>query len=199
MPATDADSRLTGLSQRPKRADAARNYDKLVAAAREAFAQDGEGARLDDIAKRAGVGPGTLYRNFPTRQHLLEAVYVDEVEAIARAADALADHEPWDALRRWTRQFVDYVTTKRAIGSALLTYIDRDSEVFRSCRGAVFGAGDALLERARAAGEVRDDVAFADLAPLLGGIAAMQGADPATIDRSLDLVLDGLRYRPPAG
>lgn len=199
MSATNATHNLTGLSQRPKRADAQRNYDKLIAAAREAFSEDGEAAKLDDIAKRAGVGPGTLYRNFPTRQHLVEAVYVGEVEAIAHAATTLSDLEPWDALRQWTRQFVDYVTTKRAIGAELMTYLDKDSPVLQSCRGAAFGAGDALLQRAQAAGDVRPDVTFADIAPLLGGIAAMYNTDSATIDRSLDLVLDGLRYRPPAG
>jgi len=198
MSTTDAITNATGLSQRPKRADAQRNYDKLVAAAREAFTEDGEAAKLDDIAKRAGVGPGTLYRNFPTRQHLLVAVYVDEVEGIARAADDLADLEPWAALRQWTRLFVDYITTKRAIGAALLTYMDRDDEIFKSCRGAVFGAGDVLIERAQAAGDVRPDVTFSDLAPLLSGIAGMPNADAAMIDRSLDLVLDALRYRPPA-
>jgi AcrR family transcriptional regulator len=196
--ATTTTPHLTGLSQRPKRADAQRNYDKLLAAAREAFAEDGENAKLDDIAKRAQVGPGTLYRNFPTRQHLLEAVYIDEVEAIARVADSLTGEPPWDALRQWTRQFVDYVTTKRAIGQALLTYIDRDSAVFQSCRGAVFGAGDDLIRAAQASGEVRPDVTFEEVAPLLGGIAAMPNATSETIDRSLDLVLDGLRYRPPA-
>jgi len=198
MSTTDATPNATGLSQRPKRADAQRNYDKLVAAAREAFTEDGEAAKLDDIAKRAGVGAGTLYRNFPTRQHLLVAVYVDEVEGIARAADDLADLEPWVALRQWTRLFVDYITTKRAIGAALLTYMDRDDEIFRSCRGAVFGAGDVLIERAQAAGDVRPDVTFSDLAPLLSGIAGMPNADATMIDRSLDLVLDALRYRPPA-
>jgi AcrR family transcriptional regulator len=197
MPATDTTHNVTGLSLRPKRADAQRNYDKLIAAARQAFAEDGEAAKLDDIAKRAGVGAGTLYRNFPTRQHLLEAVYVGEVEAIAEAATTLDDLEPWDALRQWTRLFVDYVTTKRAIGAELLTYLDKDSPLLQTCRGAAFGAGNALLQRAQAAGDIRPDVTFDDIAPLLGGIAAMYYATPETIDRTLDLVLDGLRYRPP--
>src|SRR5437868_12377772 len=106
--------------QRPKRADARRNYDKLVAAARGVFAEDGTSAPLEDVAERAGVGIGTLYRHFPTRQALLEAVYASEVEAIAQAAADLADLEPWDALTRWLRQYVGFAATKRALTEALL-------------------------------------------------------------------------------
>src|SRR5262245_58081531 len=89
------------LARRPKRADARRNYEKLVVAAREAFAEDGTAASLEDIARRAGVGIGTLYRHFPTRQDLLEAAYVEEVEAISRSAEDLAELPPWEALVVW--------------------------------------------------------------------------------------------------
>src|SRR5205823_7014193 len=92
--------------QRPKRADARRNYDKLVATARAVFAEDGTSAPLENVAERAGVGIGTLYRHFPTRQALLEAVYLDEVEAMARAAAELAHLPPWDALSQWLHQYV---------------------------------------------------------------------------------------------
>src|ERR671935_3112161 len=98
---TSTASDAVSLPQRPKRADAARNYDKLLAAAREAFTDDGADASLEGIARRAGVGIGTLYRNFPTRQALLEAVYLDEVEAICRAAADLGDLDPWEALVAW--------------------------------------------------------------------------------------------------
>src|SRR3954447_5551640 len=98
MNAPTANPVSSSLPERPKRADAARNYDKLLAAARDAFTADGVAASLEDIARRAGVGIGTLYRHFPSRQALLEAVYVDEVEAICRAADDLEGLEPWDAL-----------------------------------------------------------------------------------------------------
>src|SRR5215216_727997 len=102
------------LSKRPKRADALRNYEKLVAAAREAFTEADRSASLEDIARRAGVGIGTLYRNFPTRADLVEAVYVDEVEALSRRADELARQlEAWDALTAWLRGFVGYVATKQ--------------------------------------------------------------------------------------
>src|SRR6476469_4202909 len=102
------------LSKRPKRADALRNYEKLVAAAREAFTEADRSASLEDIARRAGVGIGTLYRNFPTRADLVEAVYVDEVEALARSAEELAPLEPWEALTAWLGGFVGYVATKQA-------------------------------------------------------------------------------------
>src|SRR3954463_8355120 len=94
------------LSKRPKRADALRNYEKLLAAAREAFTEADRSASLEDIARRAGVGIGTLYRNFPTRADLVEAVYVDEVEALSRSADESAQRDPWDALTSWLQRFV---------------------------------------------------------------------------------------------
>ena len=194
---SNAETDVTPLSQRPLRADARRNYEKLVSAAREAFAEDGTSASLEDIARRAQVGIGTLYRHFPTRQHLLEAVYVDEVEAICRSAADLADLAPWDALEAWLRQFVGFAATKRAIAQEMLATIGSDAAVFRTCRGAIATAGDALLERAQAAGSVRPDANFTDIGRLLGGIASIQ-SDPEQIERILDIVLDGLRYQPAA-
>ncbi len=94
------------LSARPKRADARRNYDKVIAAAREAFAERGASTSLEEIARRAGVGIGTLYRNFPNRQALLEAVYLEEVDKVCRSGAELAGMEPWDALVTWMRRFV---------------------------------------------------------------------------------------------
>jgi AcrR family transcriptional regulator len=185
------------LAQRPQRADARRNYEKLVSAARDVFAEDGAAATLDDIARRAQVGPATLYRHFPTRQHLLEAVYLGEVEAVSRAAADLADLPPWDALVQWLREFMRYAATKRAVAQEMLSYIDQDAEVFRASRAAITSAGDALLQRAQEDGAVRSDTSFRDIARLLGGIAGIRGAEPAEIDRALDIVLDGLRYQAP--
>jgi AcrR family transcriptional regulator len=182
--------------QRPQRADAQRNYEKLLAAAREAFAADGTSATLDDIARRAGVGIATLYRHFPTRQHLLEAVYVDEFEAMARKAAGLAELPPWDALDTWLHEFVRYAATKRALAEEMLAYIDSDADVFRASRAAITNAGDALLQRAQKAGVARPDANFADVGRMVGGIAAIRGTDPAQIERMLDIVLDGLRYSP---
>jgi AcrR family transcriptional regulator len=192
---SNTETDVTALSQRPQRADARRNYEKLVSAAREAFAEDGTSASLEDIARRAQVGIGTLYRHFPTRQHLLEAVYLDEVEAICRSAADLADLPPWDALVAWLRQFVGFAATKRAIAQEMLATIGSDAEVFRTCRGAIATAGDALLGRAQAAGAARADANFTDIGRLLGGIASIQ-SDPEQIERILDIVIDGLRYRP---
>jgi AcrR family transcriptional regulator len=192
---SNAETEITALSQRPQRADARRNYEKLVSAAREAFAEDGTSASLEDIARRAQVGIGTLYRHFPTRQHLLEAVYLDEVEAICRSAADLADLEPWDALVAWLRQFVGFAATKRAIAQEMLATIGSDAVVFRTCRGAIATAGDSLLGRAQAAGAARADANFTDIGRLLGGISSIQ-ADPEQIERILDIVIDGLRARP---
>jgi AcrR family transcriptional regulator len=181
--------------QRPLRADARRNYDKLVAAARAVFTEAGGSAPLEAVAERAGVGIGTLYRRFPTRQALLEAVYVDEVEAIARAATDLADLPPWDALSQWLHRYVGFAATKRALTEALLE-TDADSNVLVSCRTAILSAGTELLERAQQAGVVRADADFVDVARMVSGIAVVPTADAEQKERMLQLALDGLRYRP---
>src|SRR3954463_3456620 len=107
---------LASLGVRPpQRADARRNFDALIAAAREVFAENGADASLEDIARRAGVGIGTLYRNFPTRQDLFEAVYVSEINELAAVASSVADRPPWEALTVWLERFVEYAVTKRAI------------------------------------------------------------------------------------
>ena len=179
------------------RADARRNYDRLLEAGRDAFTEAGADATLDDIARRAGVGPGTLYRHFPTRQHLLEAVYIGEVREMCRAADDLADLAPWDALVGWLRQYLSFAATKRAVAGELITYIDRDAEVFRSAREALVGAGDALVQRAQEAGVLRPDTSFGEIGRLVGTIAGLSPSDPDELERMLGIVLDGLRYRPP--
>ncbi len=140
----------TPLLARPKRADAKRNYDKLLAAAREAFTEADTAASLEDIARRAGVGIGTLYRHFPTRQVLIEAVYIDEVEALARSAEDVADLPPWEALHTWLRRFVEYVATKQALINELFAD-GAESTVFASCRSMMYEAGRAVA-RARPGG-----------------------------------------------
>ena len=192
MSATE--SQQPALSRRPKRADARRNYDQLIAAAREAFTERDRSASLEDIARRAGVGIGTLYRHFPTRGDLIEAVYVEEVEALSRSADDLRSAEPWDALVGWLRRFVAYMATKQALAEELFA-ADRGAEVFKSCRGAVYRAGETLLERAQDAGAVRLDISIDEVVQMVGGIAKIQAADAAGIDRILSVALDGLRYR----
>jgi AcrR family transcriptional regulator len=181
---------------RSKRADALRNYEKLVAAARSAFAERGASTSLEEIARRAGVGIGTLYRHFPTRQALLEAVYIDEVDALCRSAADLAELPPWEALIAWLRRFVAYLATKRALAEELLNYVDRDAVVFQSCRKGLYAAGEPLLERAQQARVVRDDTTLVEVMQMVGGIAKIPTADAEQIDHILEMALDGLRYRP---
>ncbi|MEA2429234.1 MAG: hypothetical protein QOF37_2862, partial [Thermoleophilaceae bacterium] len=112
------------LLTRPQRADARRNYERVLAAAREAFAEGGESTALEEIARRAGVGIGTLYRHFPNRQALLEALYVDEVEEVCRTAAELDGDDPWEALSGWFERFIGYLATKQALAAELLNYVD---------------------------------------------------------------------------
>jgi AcrR family transcriptional regulator len=183
------------LRSRPMRADARRNYDKVIAAAREAFAQSGSSTSLEEIARRAGVGIGTLYRHFPSRQALLEAVYVDEVEALCGSVNDLDGLGPWEALVEWLHRFVAYMATKQALAHELLEYFDRDAPLFRTCRVALMEAGEPLLERAQQAGEVRPDTNLSEIIQMVGGIAKIQGAESGQIDHILGIALDGLRYR----
>jgi AcrR family transcriptional regulator len=189
-----AERQATGLAQRPKRADARRNYEKLLAAAGDAFADLGTAASLEDIARRAGVGIGTLYRHFPTRQALLEAVYIDEVEEMSAKASDLGDLAPWDALVTWLRQYVRFAATKRALADEMLNTMDAEAPVFVSCRAAITAAGDMLLQRAQASGDVRLDTNITDVGRMVAGIASIRTADPGQIERILDMALDGLRY-----
>jgi AcrR family transcriptional regulator len=183
------------LLSRPKRADARRNYDKVLAAAREAFAEGGEATSLEEIARRAGVGIGTLYRHFPNRQALLEAVYVNEVEEVARLAEEFDGGDPWESLNGWFERVISYMATKRALSAELLDYLDKDAPLFVTCRG-LLGAGEPLLKRAQDAGVVRKDVEFWDVMHMLGGIAKMPFADPEQVERIIRVALDGLRYKP---
>jgi AcrR family transcriptional regulator len=185
---------MTEITQRPMRADARRNYEKLVASARDVFTEQGASAALETVAERAGVGIGTLYRHFPTRQALLEAVYADEVDAMARSAHDLADRDPWDALSEWFHQYVGFAATKMALMDALLDAAP-DSDVLVSCRTAIRNAGTALIQRGQEAGVVRDDVEFIDVGRMVGQIGIAANTDAEQKERMLQLVLDGLRYR----
>jgi AcrR family transcriptional regulator len=186
-------SRTEIQPQRPMRADARVNHDKLVAAARALFTDKNTSAPLEEVAERAGLGIGTLYRHFPTRQALLEAVYVGEVEAMARAAEDLVDLPPWDALSEWLHQYVGFAATKRALNEALME-TDPHSTALLTCRTALLVAGTALVERAQRAGVVRTDTNFADIVRMVGGIAMVPTEDPEQKERLLELALDGLRY-----
>ena len=149
---------------------------------------------LEEVAERAGVGIGTLYRHFPTRQVLREAVYADEVEAMAHAARDLAGRPPWDAVADWLRQYVGFAATKRALMDAMLEAAP-DSDVLISCRAALSQAGTELIVRAQEAGLMRPDVEFIDVVRMASQIALTPNTDREQKDRMLEIVLDGLRAR----
>jgi AcrR family transcriptional regulator len=193
MNATDTANQ--SLLPRPMRADARRNYEKVIAAARDAFAEGGSSTSLEEIARRAQVGIGTLYRHFPTRQALLEAVYVGEVEELCRSAADLDELAPWDALVAWLHRFVGYLATKQALASELMDYLDRDAALFQSCRVALYAAGEPLLERAQQAQVARADTNLPEVIQMVMGIAKIPTSESGQIDHILDIALDGLRYR----
>src|SRR3954464_1770903 len=166
------------LLTRPKRADARRNYDKVLAAAREAFAAGGESTSLEEIARRAGVGIGTLYRHFPNRQALVQALYIHEVEDACRSAAELDGAEPWEALEGWFERLIAYIGTKRALAHELLNYLEPEAALFQVCRASLFDAGEPLLTRAQEAGVVRPDVTIAEVIQMVIGIAKIPAGDP---------------------
>jgi AcrR family transcriptional regulator len=177
------------IVQRPQRADARRNFDALLAAAREAFTQHGAGASLEDIARRAGVGVGTLYRNFPTREALIEAVYVDEIVALQQVARDTEGLEPWEALRTWLARFTEYVGTKKA----LIEVLNRHSEVMLACRGMLYDAGRPVIERGQQAGVVRPDTSISDVVRLVSAVAGVAYEDDEQRQRLIDLTIGALR------
>jgi AcrR family transcriptional regulator len=176
--------------------------ERLIVAAREAFATHGPGASLDHIARNAGVGSGTLYRHFPTRLALLEAVYRDGVERLcAQGQELMVTEEAAEALVDWLKGFVSYVAQKRGLAGALAGAMGMEATLFAECHTMITATGGALLERAQKAGALRDDVELADLLRLAGGIAYAGETSPegsVLSERLLSLALDGLRSRPPA-
>lgn len=188
----------TTTEVRVRRADAQRNVERLIAAAREAFAANGPNAPLDDIARAAGVGAGTLYRHFPTRLALFEAVYRDTVERVCAEGERLAITEsPEVALVDWLKGFVTVVSQKHGLAAALSAE-GRESDVFTQCYSMINATGATLLDRAKAAGAVRDEVALGDLLKMAKAFAHAAEASPegpALAERLLVLSMDGLRPR----
>ncbi len=181
------------------RADARRNRERLLVAARSAFAEHGADAPLDEIARRAGVGIGTLYRHFPTRLALQEAVFRDQVGAVCAGASELRDSRPpGEALAIWLRSLIGYIATKRGLSSALMSALGKDSELVSSCSAQMKVAGKELLVSAQQVGAVRPEVDIADLLRLVHAIVlATEQAprDDGQRDRLLSVVLDGLCVR----
>jgi len=180
-----------------KRADARRNYERLLAAAASAFAEHGaDDVSLEEIARRAGVGIGTLYRHFPARQALLEAVYKDQVDALdVLGAKLLTAESPGAALADWMRAFVAFGRTKRSLSSALVETIGKNSELMSSCSMILRSRTDELLSRAQQADEARAEVQTTDIFRLTHGlIMATENApsDPDQPERLLSLVIDSV-------
>jgi AcrR family transcriptional regulator len=182
------------------RADARRNRERLLAVAVEAFTQHGADASLDDIARRAGVGPGTLYRHFPTRQALHEAAYREGVDDLcARGRQLLETLDPGAAFDAWLRIFVDYLGGKRGLAAALMATQDKSSELFVGCHQAIHMVGGLLLDNAKRVGAVRPDVSLSEVLRLINaiGLATEQQPDRAEqAGRLVTIVLDGLRGSP---
>ena len=187
-----------GLPVPPKRADARRNYERLLAAATAAFAEHGaDDVSLEEIARRAGVGIGTLYRHFPARQALLEAVYRDQVDGLdALGAKLLTAESPGAALGEWLRAFVAFGRTKRSLSAALVSTVGRDAAFISECSMILRRRTEELLGRAQDAGEARQGVQAGDILRLTHGlIMATESApaDPDQQDRLISLVIGGLR------
>jgi len=181
----------------PKRADARRNYDRLLAAAAAAFAEHGaDDVSLEEIARRAGVGIGTLYRHFPVRQALLEAVYKDQVDGLeVLAGKLLVSESPGAALGQWMRAFIAFGRTKRSLSAALVATIGKESELMSACSMILRGCTETLLCRAQEAGEARPEVRSADIMRLAHALimaTEMTPTDPDQPERLAGLVIDSV-------
>jgi AcrR family transcriptional regulator len=185
---------------RKPRADGRRNRERLIEAAKAGFADAGSEISLEDIARRAGVGIGTLYRHFPSRDAIVEAVYRREVQQLANAATRLLETAaPGEALHEWMRLFVDYIATKKLIAPALGSIAGGVSELYASSGARILDAVTLLVRRARAHGDIRGDVEPSDVLRALFGLA-YGNADcgwEVSARRLIDIVMDGLRAQRP--
>lgn len=184
------------LRTRKPRTDALRNRERLLEVAKEAFSRQGATASLDEIAKQAGVGPGTLYRHFPTRDALIEAVYRGGVEELVSAQrEFSATMPPVAALRGWMLLFVDYIAQKHLIAPALNTLAGGATRLYESAHGQIYGAIDALVKRAVESGDLREDLVPFDLLRALIGVSYVaSGRDwRQSAKRLVDLLIAGSR------
>ena len=183
---------------RKPRADSTRNRQLLIDAAKSGFAELGLNVSLEEIARRAGVGIGTLYRNFPSREAIVEAVYRREVELLADAAPHLLESWPAaEALHKWMHLFVDYIATKRLIAPSLGTATVRTSPLYATSAELIKGALSTLVKRAVASGEVRKDIDPADLLRAMVGVSYgnPDAGWQASARRLIDILMDGLRRK----
>ena len=181
---------------RRPRTDAQRNRERILEVAKDAFTRHGANTSLDDIAKEAGVGAGTLYRHFPTRDALIEAVYRTEVEKLAAAERKFGETmPPIEALRAWMLLFIDYIAAKHIIAPALNTFIGGASKLYESSRAQIQGAIDALVKRAIKSGDIRKDLDPFDLLRALIGVSNVaSGPDwQQSARRLVDILITGSR------
>jgi AcrR family transcriptional regulator len=189
-------------SARKPRADAVRNRERVLEAAKTIFSAGGSDASLEAVAKRAGVGIGTLYRHFPAREDLYEAVYRREVEQIVELAEQLKRKAPpVEALRRWLRSIVEFVATKKGMSAALALAASGSSELIAYSFDRLTKAAGALLARAVASGEIRSDVSPEDLIRALIGMCYLhdQPGWQQSVVRLMDVFVDGLRVQAKTG
>jgi AcrR family transcriptional regulator len=188
----------TAATVRKPRADAVRNHERVLEAAKVVFSAGGPDASLEAVARRAGVGIGTLYRHFPTREALFEAVYRREVQQLVELAEQLkSEATPVDALRRWLRSNVEFVATKKGMLAALALTVHGSSELYARTFDRLTKAVGALLDRAVAAGEIRSDISPEDLLRALVGMCYMhdQPGWQKSVLRLVDVFVDGLRVQ----
>ncbi len=188
--------KLPQPAARKPRSDARQNRDRILEVAKVAFTRSGADASLDDIAKQAGVGPGTLYRHFPTRDALIEAVYHTEVEKLAAAQRELsANLSPVEALRAWMMLFVDYIATKQIIAPALKSVVGGPARLYDSSRMQVSGAINALVQSAVKSGDIRNDLQPFDLLRALIGVSnvAIEPDWKQSARRLVDILIAGSR------
>ena len=181
---------------RKPRSDALRNRERILEVAKQVFTRRGADASMDEIAKRAKIGPGTLYRHFPTRDELLATVYITEVEKLAAAQKTLsAELPPIDALRAWLLVFIDYIAAKKIIAPALNAMAGGPSRVFQQTTQVMEEAANALAGRAVASGDLRPDVDPIDLMRAIYGLSTAGCADdwPAKARKFVDILLQGSR------
>jgi AcrR family transcriptional regulator len=177
-----------------RRADAQRNREKILAAARSAFTDPDAEISMAEVSRRAGVGMATLYRNFPGRQELLEALYTDEVDVICKAAEALKSGLPGVALLTWLDKVFAFFTSKRQVGAELLKHSESANPFFSDNRNRVLAAGQPLLTAAQRAHEVREDLKLDQVLDMISAIAKIDG-DTGYVQPILQSALDGLRPR----
>ncbi|HEX2904479.1 MAG TPA: TetR/AcrR family transcriptional regulator [Jatrophihabitans sp.] len=182
-------------ARKPMRADARRNHDRLVTAARKVFAARGSEASMDEIAKAADVGVGTLYRHFPKRIDLVEAVYREDVDGLLTLARQ-AEGDPWADLVAWLQAFVRYAESKRTFLTELHEAFEKNPDFVMASREKLASAAGLVLARAQQAGQARADIDHADLMQLVGGMCMARNASFAQNSRLLELVLDGVRTQP---